>query len=105
MTAQRVRPQNRPPQPDGGVRDLDWPVWRMKPVAERGGDPAFERIPGQTGYWHWFTSVNVLAVTPVKRRWYGMEKRRNRMNLAMESSVLCVADLATVQFRDWCCII
>ena len=45
---QRVRPQNRPAQPDGMLMALDSPLWRENPVVLSCETPAFERIPGHT---------------------------------------------------------
>jgi len=58
---QRVRPQNRPPQPDGVFMTLDSPFWRENPVVLSCETPAFERIPGHTVYSQLFIIVNVAA--------------------------------------------
>lgn len=45
---QKVRPQNRPAQFEGGLMDFDSPFWRENPVVGNGEIPAFESIPGHT---------------------------------------------------------
>lgn len=61
---QKVLAQKRPPQAEGAVSDLDDPEVRVKPSVGNGGEPALERIPGQTVWSHLFTSVKVVDCDP-----------------------------------------
>lgn len=45
---QKVRPQKRPAQFEGGFMDFDSPFWRENPVVESGATPALESNPGHT---------------------------------------------------------
>jgi hypothetical protein len=45
---QYVRPHKRPPHEAGAVMVFDSPFWREKPVVERAGASALDRMPGHT---------------------------------------------------------